>query len=116
MKLISITRSFSYKKSLGNYQMADFFCSQTAECKESDAEKTSEALYQFTKKEVVKSLNEFEKNGLLEPQPPQTPVSQEDPEGWKRFKKIRDEKGEDKDFGKKEEMADIAMGGKKEKY
>ena len=106
MKLTSITRSFSYKKSLGNYQMADFFCSQTAECKASEEEKASEALYQFCKREVVKSLNEFEKNGLLEPQPPVVPISQEDPEGWQKMQEAKKEGAILKDKEKNTEPGD----------
>ena len=54
-----ITRSFSYKVNLGNYQTADFFCSQKAEVPEEDAEKTSEALYEFCKNEVMKSVERY---------------------------------------------------------
>lgn len=96
--LIEIARSFSYKKNLGNYQVADFFCSAKKEVPEEDAEKTSEALYQFAKKEVVKSLNEFERNGLSEPRPISVPVSQEDPEGWKTMKDAVKEKLENEQY------------------
>ncbi len=65
-KLVRITRSFSYKKNLGNYQTADFFCSQSAEVPEKDAEKTSEALYQFCKQEVVKSVNKYQEDKPLD--------------------------------------------------
>ena len=58
-KPIYITRSFSFKLNLGNYQMADFFCSQSSECFEKQAEKSSEALYEFCKKEVIKSVNKY---------------------------------------------------------
>lgn len=47
------------KKNLGNYESVDFFASQKAEVPEEDAEKTSEALYQFCKSECVKSLNAY---------------------------------------------------------
>lgn len=90
-KLVEIARSFSYKKNLGNYSTADFFCSAKKEVEESKAEETSEQLYQFAKKEVVKSINEFEKNGLLKPQPPQIPISQEHPEAWKNMEKAKEE-------------------------
>ena len=59
MDKIEITRSFSFKLNLGNYQMADFFCSQKAECRPEEAEKVSEALYLFCKTEVIKSVNEY---------------------------------------------------------
>ena len=58
-KLVEIARSFSYKHNLGNYQSCDFFCSEKAEVPEDEAEKKSEELYQFCKKEVIKSLNEY---------------------------------------------------------
>ena len=58
-KLVEIARSFAYKHNLGNFQSCDFFCSQKAECTEDEAEAKSEALYQFCKKEVLKSLNDY---------------------------------------------------------
>jgi hypothetical protein len=58
--LVEIARSFSYKLNIpGAYESRDFFCSQKAECKPGDAEKVSEALYQFCKSEVVKSVNGY---------------------------------------------------------
>ena len=56
---MEIARSFSLKVNLGNYEMADFFASQKAECELKDAEKISEALYQFCRAEVIKSVNIF---------------------------------------------------------
>jgi len=61
MKLIEIARSFSFKLNLPNYQNADFFCSQKAEVEEKEAEKTSEKLHSFCKREVIKSVNAFKK-------------------------------------------------------
>ena len=58
---IEIVRSFSFKKNLGNYEMADFFCSEKVVCDPEDAEKMSDALYQFCKKEVAKSVAVFGK-------------------------------------------------------
>jgi hypothetical protein len=60
-KLINITRSFSMKKSLGNYEMADFFASQTVECEEGEAEEKSKAIYEWCKKQVLDSINQFPK-------------------------------------------------------
>ena len=60
-KLVEITRSFTYKLNCGNYQMADFFCSQKAEVPEDEAEKISEQLYEFCKSEVIKSVNAYKK-------------------------------------------------------
>ena len=58
---IEIARSFSYKYNVGNYESRDFFCSAKKEVKESEAENTSEALYAFCKKEVLKGVNELKK-------------------------------------------------------
>jgi len=65
-KLVEIVRSFSYKLNLGNYQTADFFCSQKAECYENEVEEVSARLYEFCKNEVVKSVNAYKKD-LVEP-------------------------------------------------
>lgn len=63
-KLVHITRSFTYKLNTGNYESRDFFASQTAECYEKDIEKVSEAIYQFVKAEVLKSVNEWRKGDI----------------------------------------------------
>jgi len=60
--MVEIARSFSYKLGLPNYSSADFFCSQKAQCKPEDAEKTSEALYQFCKSEVARAVTEFKRD------------------------------------------------------
>lgn len=57
--LMEIVRSFSFKLNVGNYESRDFFCSQKAECKAEDADKVSQALYDFCKREVLKAVNEF---------------------------------------------------------
>ena len=56
-KLVEITRSFSMKKNKGNYETEDYFCSQKAECYESEAKEVSENLYKFCKEQVLKSYN-----------------------------------------------------------
>jgi len=58
---VEIARSFSFKLNLGNYENVDFFCSQKTETKRKEAEKVSENLYLFCKKEVLKSVNAFQK-------------------------------------------------------
>jgi hypothetical protein len=58
---IEIARSFSFKKNLGTYESADFFCSEKTQCKPDEAEETSDKLYDFCKAEVKKALREFEK-------------------------------------------------------
>jgi len=57
---VEIARSFSFKLNLGNYQSADFFCSQKSECAAEDAEQASEALYAFCRKQVMKSVSDFQ--------------------------------------------------------
>lgn len=65
-KEIEVTRSFSLKISLGNYEMAEFFACQNAYCLPKDVEKVSETLHFFVKSEVIKSVNQF-KAGLNQP-------------------------------------------------
>lgn len=73
--LVEIARSFSYKLNLGNYQTADFFCSQKAEVPPKDAEETSQKLYQFCKDEVVKSIQQYLKERQQRTQEPAKPES-----------------------------------------
>ena len=61
-KLVEIVRSFSMKKNLKNFQMADFFTSQKVECYENEANKKSEEVYQWCKKQTLKAFNEFSLN------------------------------------------------------
>lgn len=58
-KIVEVARSFSLKLNLGNYSNADFFCSQKCEAEESEAEKVSGALYEFCRREVIKSVNAY---------------------------------------------------------
>ena len=58
-KLVEVARSFSYKLNVGNYESRDFFCSQKAECLESEAEDVSRRLQAFCKREVLASLSEY---------------------------------------------------------
>ncbi len=58
-QLVEVARSFSYKLNVGNYESRDFFCSQKAEVPIDEADKASEALYQFCKDQVLKSVNSF---------------------------------------------------------
>lgn len=70
-KMVEIARSFSFKKNLGSYENADFFCSAKKEVKESEMEETSEKLYQFCRSEVIKSVNRYttkEEGALALPQ------------------------------------------------
>jgi len=56
---VSITRSFSMKLNLGNYESADFFASHRAECAPSDAEEISRSLDEFCKDQVLESIKDF---------------------------------------------------------
>lgn len=60
-QLIGITRSFSFKLNLGDYQSADFFCSQRAECHPDMAEEVSGDLDQFCQDEVRRAIAEFQR-------------------------------------------------------
>ena len=54
-----ITRSFSYKLNVGNYESRDFFCSQKAECLIEDAVDISDRLYQFCRSAVMRSVQDY---------------------------------------------------------
>ncbi len=58
--LTEITRSFSFKLNVGNYESRDFFCSQKGECTFEDAEAVSEALHDFCKRQVMKAVRAHE--------------------------------------------------------
>ena len=60
-----ISRSFSYKLNVGNFESRDFFCAQKTECSMADAEAMSERVYQFCKTQVLKAVREYqeERNG-----------------------------------------------------
>ena len=73
-KLIEITRSFSYKLNVGNFESRDFFCSQKAEVPKKQAKKTSEALYEFCKSEVIKSVNKYKEDLLPKPIKPEEAI------------------------------------------
>jgi hypothetical protein len=68
LKLRSVTRSFSFKLNVGNYQSADFFQSATAElpegCSLKQASDIAGLVHQFCKKEVLASVNEARKEKL----------------------------------------------------
>ena len=58
-RLIGITRSFSMKLNLGNYESADFFASERAECSPEMAEEVSRDLDEFCKDQVLESIRDF---------------------------------------------------------
>ena len=53
---IEITRSFSQKKNLGNYETLDSFCSAKIECDISEVEEKSKMLDEIVQREVNKTL------------------------------------------------------------
>lgn len=63
-KLVEVTRAFSYKLNVGNFESRDFFCSQKAEVPLVEAEQISELLHDFCKNEVVKSVNKYKQEFL----------------------------------------------------
>lgn len=56
---MKITRSFSQKLNLGNYQTADFFCSAEVECDESEFVPKSEELHSLCKREVEVAMDDY---------------------------------------------------------
>ena len=54
---IEITRSFSRKKNLGNYETLDSFCSAKIECDISQVEEKSKMLDEIVQREVNKTLD-----------------------------------------------------------
>lgn len=57
--MTEITRSFTYRLNVGNYESRDFFCSQKAQCPLADAETVSDQLYQFCKSQVLKAVKDY---------------------------------------------------------
>jgi len=58
-KLVEITRRFSYKLNVGNYESRDFFCAQKAECLESEADEMSQRLHDFCRRQVIKDVTAY---------------------------------------------------------
>ena len=56
---VEVTRSFSYKHNLGNYESADFFCSAKRKATPGAMAAMSEALDLFCEDEVRRSLSAF---------------------------------------------------------
>jgi hypothetical protein len=57
--MTDISRSFSYKLNVGNYESRDFFCAQKVECRIEDAEDISDRLYQFCRSQVMRAVNDY---------------------------------------------------------
>lgn len=56
---VKITRSFSYKLNVGNYESRDFFCSESGECSAADAEAVALDLQQFCVDQVLESVRQY---------------------------------------------------------
>lgn len=59
--IVEICRSFSYRMNCGNYESRDFFCSEKASCKLSEAEDLSERLYIFCRTQVLRAVAEYQR-------------------------------------------------------
>ena len=58
-QLTTITRSFRYKHSAGDYEGRDFFCSRSQECTVEEADAVSEQLFRWCRSHVFTDLNEY---------------------------------------------------------
>ena len=58
-KKIEITRSYSQKVNIGNYQTLDFFMSASAEVVEDEVAEKSQELNELCRNEVRKSIEEY---------------------------------------------------------
>jgi hypothetical protein len=56
---VKITRSFSYKLNVGNYESRDFFCSHSSECDSSQADEVAADSRQFCIDKVLESVGEY---------------------------------------------------------
>lgn len=108
IKEIEVCRSFSHKKNIGNFQSVDFFQSAKSVVPLKDAEETSELLYQFCKDMVVKSLNSYTSMEWEQKEIKYKKTYENQPDLGKR-----EDTPENKEFDKKEAMADVAMSAKK---
>jgi len=57
--MIKITRSFSRKVNLGNFQTADFYCSRELEVEQKDATQTSKNLHDLCELDVMDSIEKY---------------------------------------------------------
>lgn len=63
---VEISRSFTYKKNVGNYESRDFFCAQRAECAAEEMEEIGDALYAYCKSQVLKSVAAWDENAIAQ--------------------------------------------------
>ncbi len=61
-KKIEISRSFSRKIQVSQYEPAEFFASYKSDCLLKDAEKVSKELYALCKRDVEHSVDKFREN------------------------------------------------------
>jgi len=58
--LVEISRAFTYKANIpGVFESRDFFCAQKAQCRDEDAEATSQRLHAFCKGQVMQAVREW---------------------------------------------------------
>lgn len=65
-KTIEISRSYSQKVNIGNYQTKDYFCSARCECALIEVEKISEMLDDLVQNEVLKSIDCVKEDKVIE--------------------------------------------------
>ncbi len=60
-EIVEVVRSFSFKLNLGNYQSADFFCSQKAQCERPEADQVSTDLYEWCYDQVMDAVKDVQR-------------------------------------------------------
>ena len=83
MEKITISRSFSQKIKIGDFLTADFFASAQAETSPTEKDKVSQELFDFVKKEVEESIDEYKKGKKIAWSP-------EEQENWNKNSQLRD--------------------------
>ena len=63
---VEITRSYSYKLNVGNYESRDFFCAQKAECSLDEAEEVSERVHAFCKAQVMRAVRDYQQEAAAQ--------------------------------------------------
>lgn len=70
IKITKVNASFSLKKSLGSYEMADIFFAAEAEVRDNEApEEVAQKAHDFCKKLAVEKYNSFSRNELISKPP-----------------------------------------------
>jgi hypothetical protein len=59
-KTVEITKSFSFKLNLGNYQSADFFVSQKAQCDDDEKDVVGADLYDWCYEQVMAEVRDLQ--------------------------------------------------------